>query len=290
MLTSLLENNRTEEVVIHILDNAIRKDAKETVRELVEGKYGQKLFFYTLDDSLLKEFPSTNSYVSLTAYCKLFIPTILPSSVHKVLYMDCDIIVVNSLHELEDYDLTDWAMGAVKDAHKNMELDCKRLGFDYDQFSYFNSGVMLLNLDYLRNTDFVQKSIDFVAKHTDDLKYHDQDVLNGVLHGRILPLPYRYNLHDCLYHDKRYIDEEQIPLVEKELQTDKRIIIHFSSRRKPWDNRCLHPLRQLYFSYLDRTIWKGERLNISFKDLMWRWNRIVSGWLHWVNGYRNCRE
>lgn len=288
MLTSLLENNQVEETVIHILDNGIDKGSKELIRDIVERKYHQKLFFYTLDNNLLQEFPSTNSYVSLTTYCKLFIPSILPLSVHQVLYMDCDIIVVNSLYDLWNYDLTDKAVAAVKDDHKGLDKDCERLGYDYYKDDYYNAGVVLLNLDYLRNYDYVQKAINYVAQNSRLLKYHDQDVLNGLLHGHILPLPYRYNLHDNLYHNKRYSHKEQIPIIEEELNPSKRVIIHFSSRRKPWDSRCLHPLRKLYFAYLDMTIWKGERPKLTIKDLKWRWNRILSGWLRWTNGYRNA--
>lgn len=287
MLTSLLENNQAEEIVIHILDNSIDKKSKELIRNIVEQKYEQKVFFYPLDKHLLKDFPPTNSYVSLTTYCKLFIPVLLPSTVHKVLYVDCDIIVVNSLHGLWDYDLTDKPAAAVKDAHKDLYKDCERLGYNYYKDDYYNAGVILLNLDYLRKYDYVQNSIDYVIQNAKSLKYHDQDVLNGLLHGQILPLPYRYNLHDNLYHTKRYSSKEQIPTIEKELKPDKRTIIHFSSKRKPWDSRCLHPLRKLYFTYLDMTIWKGERPELTLKDQKWRLNRIISGWLHWVNGYRN---
>lgn len=289
MLTSLLENNQTEETVIHILDNGIDKKSKEIIRSVVENKYERKVFFYPLDKHLLKDFPSTNSYVSLTTYCKLFIPVLLPPSVHKVLYLDCDIIVVNSLHGLWDYNLTDKPAAAIKDAHKDLYKDCERLGYNYYKDDYYNAGVILLNLDYLRKYDYVQKSIDFVIQNTNSLKYHDQDVLNGLLHGQILSLPYRYNLHDYLFHRKCYITPEKIPVIEKELHPDIRVIIHFSAKRKPWGSRCLHPHRKLYFFYLDMTKWKGERPILSFKDRIWRLNRIISGWFHWNNGYKNIQ-
>lgn len=287
MLTSLLENNQGEDIAVHILDNAINDEAKGVIRNIVEHKYGQKIFFYALNENILKKFPSTCSYVSLTTYYKLFIPHILPLSIHKALYVDCDIIVLNSLHSLWEYDLSDKAAAAVKDAHRGLDEDCKRLGYDYHKDDYYNAGVILMNLDYLRKYDFVDKSINYVIQNADILKYHDQDVLNGLLHGQILPLPHRYNLHDTLYHDKRYISKEQISIIEEEMQPEKRVIIHFSSRRKPWGSRCLHPLRKLYFLYLDMTTWKRERPILSFKDRIWRLNRTISGQLGWVNGYKD---
>lgn len=287
MLTSLLENNKSESIMVHILDNGLTKEGHKSLHDIVEGKYGQHIAFYTLSSEWLKDFPATNSYVSLTTYCKLFIAAILPETVGQVLYLDCDIIVSGSLHDLWHIDLTGKAMAAVRDAHRGIEKDCQRLGINYQTEGYYNAGVMLLNLEYWRKTDFLKTALDFISVQGPDLPYHDQDVLNGTLHGCILPLPLRYNLHDHLFHRKRYMNAEDIQLAEQEMRPGRRAIIHFSSKRKPWGTRCLHPLRKLYFHYQDMTEWKGMRPKCTFKDRCWRWNRQLSGCLHWVNGYKH---
>lgn len=289
MLTSLLENNKDERIRVHVLDNALTEECREALRGIVERKYGQELAFYPLASDWSASFPATCSYVSLTVYSKLFIASMLPAEVKKVLYLDCDIIVLKSLHELWHCDLSGKAMAAVRDAHRRLEDDCRRLGIDCQTEGYYNAGVMLFNLDYLRSMNFLEKSLDFVSKHASRLPYHDQDVLNGVLHGHILSLPLRYNLHDHLFHRKRYMSREEIRLADREMRPEHRVIIHFSSRRKPWSTRCLHPLRKSYFYYLDMTEWRGRRPRDTFKEWCWRWNRRISGWLHGVNGYRRVR-
>lgn len=289
MLTSLLENNRGTGVTVHIIGNELTNEGHDALRRIVEKKYGQQTVFYPLDGKLLDAFPETCSYVSLTAYVKLFIADILPTNIHKALYLDGDLVVVGPLKDLWDYSLDGKAMAAVKDAHRRIEDDCRRLGVDFQREGYFNSGVMLLNLDYWRKNNVLQKALDFLAVHADQLPYHDQDVLNGTLHGQILPLPLRYNLHDCLFHTHRYLQPEDEALVEQELSPEHRVVIHFSSRRKPWGTRCLHPLRKLYFDYQDRTEWSGMRPKDTFKERCWRFNRRLSGWLGWVNGYRRIR-
>ena len=278
MLTSVLENNKGEHIVVHVLDNALTDRGRESLRGIVERKYGQQICFYPLSSDWQGSFPSTCSYVSLTTYCKLFISAILPASVDKVLYLDCDIIVVGALRDLWNRDLSGKAMAAVKDAHRGLEEDCRRLGIDWQTEGYYNAGVMLLNLDYLRDTHFLEQALDFVASHASGLKYHDQDVVNGVLHGHILSLPPRYNLHDHLFRCRRALSDEEARLVDCEMQPACRVIVHFSSRRKPWGTRCLHPLRKLYFHYQDLTEWRGQRPRYMFKEWCWLWNRRVSAW------------
>ena len=288
MLTSVLENNKGERIVVHVLDNALTDGNRGALRRIVEQR-GQQICFHPLSSDWQAAFPATNSYVSLTAYARLFTADILPASVSKALYLDCDVIVTGSLHELWECDLTGKALAAVRDAHFGLTDDCQRLGIDSRTDSYYNDGIMLLNLDYLRAMNFREKVFSFVASYGDRLIYHDQDVVNGVLHGHILSLPPRYNLHDHLFRCRRALSDEEARLVDCEMQPACRVIVHFSSRRKPWGTRCLHPLRKLYFHYQDLTEWRGQRPRYTFKEWCWLWNRRVSGWLHWVNGYRRVR-
>lgn len=288
MLASVLENNREEHIVVHVLDNALTDRGRESLRHIVEQR-GQQICFHPLSSDWQSAFPATNSYVSLTAYGRLFTPDILPASVSKALYLDCDVIVTGSLRELWEWDLRGKALAAVRDAHFGLEDDCRRLSIDSRTEGYYNDGIMLLNLDYLRAMNFKEKMFSFVASYGGRLLYHDQDVVNGVLHGHILPLPPRYNLHDHLFRRKRALSDEEAHLADREMQPEHRVIIHFSSKRKPWGTRCLHPLRKLYFHYLDMTEWRGQRPQYTFSERCWWWNRRLSEWLHWVNGYRRVR-
>lgn len=285
MLTSLLENNKDEQVSVHVLGNRLDADSRQSLQKLMEERYGQQIHFYEIDFLLLDVFPETQSYVSLATYCKLFIPALLPSSISRVLYLDCDLIVVGALADLWKCDLAGKALAVVKDVHKGISEDCTRLGIDSARFNiYFNAGVMLLHLDFLRQSDFVGRALDFVKKHP-SLPYHDQDVLNALLYQDVLWLPYRYNLHDCLFHRKRYLSKEEESILSDEI-LKYRVVVHFSSRRKPWGTRSLHPWRNLYFTYLDKTPWRGERPTLTCKEWCWRLNRRLSGYMHWVNGYR----
>lgn len=285
MLTSLLENNKAENITVHVLGDNLEKKHKEVLRDIVETRYRQRIFFYIIDNKLVKGFPnSAHSYLSLVAYYRLFITSVLPATVHKVLYLDCNLIVTHSIKDLWNVDIVGRPLAAVKDAHKGMKEHCALLEVDCVRYGYFNTGVVLFNLDYLREYGLEHRAIRFIDEKRQYITFHDQDVLNGLFHKQALFLPYRYNLHDRLYRRKRYVDAETLPVVREELKHP--VIIHFSSGKKPWKSRCLHPCRYLYFHYLDMTVWQGERPDMPLKDRLWRWNRLLASFLHLANGYR----
>lgn len=72
---------------------------------------------------------------------------ILPEDVKKVLYLDCNIVVARSLRDLWNTDITDYAAGAVIDSGHFNEWRNKMVGISVAEH-YFNSGVLLVNVDY----------------------------------------------------------------------------------------------------------------------------------------------
>ena len=289
MLASLLENNREEEVTVYLIGNGLTDESCARLRRVVEQDHTARLVFVEMDHSLVQHFPnSKESYISLVAYYRLFLTSVLPESLGKVLYLDCDLIVNGSLRKLWQTDLTGRPLAAVPDAHKGMDEHCRALGLDCRKYPYFNSGVVLFNLDYLRGVDFTRRALEYVQAHRAEITFHDQDVLNGLFAGQVVYLPYRYNLHDRLYRRHRYVSPSVMPTGLDELAHP--VIVQFSSARTPWTPRCLHPCRSLYFRYLALTPWRDMRPVLSWRDRLWRCNRILSGHLCLANGYRRLKR
>lgn len=46
MLTSLLENNKDEQVSVHVLGNRLDADSRQSLQKLMEERYGQQIHFY----------------------------------------------------------------------------------------------------------------------------------------------------------------------------------------------------------------------------------------------------
>lgn len=239
-INSLFENNPLQKFHFYILALDISATNKETLQNWVASK-NQTISFIDVDYDTINDFPiQQHDYISLASYLRLFIPQLLPQSVSKALYIDGDIIFNGQITELFDIDISNYASAAVEDAPNNHP---SRLGYDSD-FSYFNAGFLLLNVEYLRKINFTEKAIEYIKKNHDKIVLHDQDVLNALLHGKILFLPIKWNMLDCYYTKPFKIADKY----EKELKRHQKeaITVHFSGPIKPWHYGCQHPLNKLY--------------------------------------------
>ena len=118
----------------------------------------------------------THSYISLSAYYRLKLPSILVE-LDKVLYLDCDVIVNTSLKDLYDTDITDYYAAGVKDIAMTSSGYVPKLE---NNNIYFNTGVLLLNLDKMRKDKIEIEFEDYTIKNIQSIKVGDQEILNKV--------------------------------------------------------------------------------------------------------------
>lgn len=121
---------------------------------------------------------------------RLLLPTLLPAY-DKVIYMDCDIIVRNNMAELfRSIDLGANYLAAVFEATLSFQEEyVLSLGCHLGQ--YFNSGVLIMNLDQMRKDSMVPLFLD--ASKESGLMFPDQDVLNRTCKGKTMGLAPFYN-------------------------------------------------------------------------------------------------
>ena len=261
-LESVMYNNKEEQIVFHIIAKNLNNDARRTISEEV-AKYHQQVHFYSYEIS--KSLPTFGSaHISTAAYLRLFTADILPIEIHKVLYLDCDLIVNGPIKDLWNIDITSYAVGAVEDMWSGKSCYYTRLEYP-QEYTYFNSGVLLINLDYWRKPNPSNYSMKYASEHAEQLIFNDQDILNALLYNKKLLIPFRWNIQDGHLRKKRRIRSQAIPKLLEELRHP--IIIHYTGHRKPWLYICLNPYKQLFFKYLDMTLWKGYRpaIPISWK-------------------------
>lgn len=261
-LVSVMYNNKDEEISFHIIASQLSNEAKNIIINEVR-KYNQNVFFYQYVPNItLPTFGS--SHISLAAYLRLFVADIVPENIHKIIYLDCDIIVNGSIKKLWNTNITEYAVAAIEDMWSGKPCYYSRLNYS-SKYTYFNSGVLLINLDIWRSKHIRQNCIEYALKHADALIFNDQDVLNALLHDKKLLIPFRWNIQDGFLRKKRRLRAQSIPELLTELKHP--IIIHYTGHRKPWLYFCQHPYQDLYFKYLDMTRWKGIRPTIP---LSWK--------------------
>lgn len=164
----------------------------------------------------------TRDYFSMTTYFRLFIASLYPQY-NKAIYLDSDIVVLRDIAELYNIDLGDNLVGAVPDdiIQKNkvfQEYVEKVVGVSSYR-NYFNAGVLVMNLEELRNYHFEEKFVYLLGT----VKYaiiQDQDYLNRICKGRVKLIDFGWNIMPSA--SAREIEEENINL------------IHYNYQYKPW--------------------------------------------------------
>lgn len=253
MLMSLSKNNLNYSFVIYILSLNVSNASKEKLQKLFKES-NLRIVFIDIEQSMLDTFPIRKTdYLSIACYLRLFLPVVLPKSVAKILYLDSDIIVKSCIADLLDLDISNYMAAACLDLD---QANSDRLCYS-SQLGYYNSGVFLFNISHIRAFDFMDSVLEFINNTSIELKYHDQDVLNYILKGKIKTLDHKWNMLECYY-----IDKSKINLFEdvKEGMEDTKII-HFSSSFKPWNFGCRHPRKQEYFNYLKMIPWGDPKLH-----------------------------
>lgn len=229
------------------------------------GNTNSSISFYSLDESCLKDCPiRPGEHVSLATYIRLFLPSILPQDIDKILYIDGDVICTDSIQDLWETSLENYAAAAVPDMRSNDIRILNRLSLPKDS-DYFNAGIMLINLKWWRENDIQNKTLHYIANNKDICQYHDQDALNVLIHGQIAELPIRYNLQEHFFEplENQFISRSHF----EELQTAlfNPSLIHYTGFRKPWHRECVNPLKSVWLFFYNKTEWRNTKLGFRHK-------------------------
>lgn len=285
-MQSLLENNQDFTVIrIYIIDNQISDLSKEKLCDIVRKFSNGAIFWISFEKWESKLQLNLTWSISISAYARLFVAEMIPDEIDRILYLDCDMIVCDSLQNLWNTDLLDCILGAVQDSIGDSTKNAVGL---LPEEPYFNSGMLLIDLAKWRNLDIGTKCVHFIAEKKGSVVHHDQGVLNGVLKNQWFRLPLCDNLMTIHFILNRrrvmdYFGERSEFYSENEIMDAKEhpVIMHYtpSFTSRPWCKDCKHPRRALYWENLDKTPWKGAKPEKSkdkwyAKLINWRYRNI----------------
>jgi len=180
-------------------------------------------------------------------YFRLLCGDYLPDTLHRVIYLDPDILVINPIKPLFDMPLAGHMLAAA--SHMGLTgitqtINHVRLG---TRQAYFNSGVMLMDLDKMRQRVRLQDIFDVIASRGRELILPDQDILNYLYGADILPIPeevWNYDTRDNIVHYAKSFGEVDMQWVMKNT-----VILHFCGRPKPWEKSIINRYAVLYQHY-----------------------------------------
>ena len=142
-------------------------------------------------------------HFSIVTYYRLFISSLFPQY-DKVIYLDCDLVVLGDISELYHTELGDNILGAcpeqfVQNTEEFRAYAAQALAVDPDK--YVNAGVLLMNLTEFRKNKIEEEFIRLISNYEFDLLDPDQAYLNYLCFGKRLE---QRTYAACLRRKKEY--------------------------------------------------------------------------------------
>jgi lipopolysaccharide biosynthesis glycosyltransferase len=228
-----LGRNNEYPIDIYIIHSDLSKENLNLLENIC-GSFNYKLNPIKIDANM---FNGTREmgHLKIQAYFRIAISNLINAK--TALYLDCDIYVKSSIREIFNINLEGYPLAAVKDPGFQ---PIEKLKMSPDS-AYFNSGVLLMNLDFWRENNLSNIVLKYAIENTNILSYADQCALNAVIDGNYFSLDLLYNFQT--------IHLELCP----ESTINKAKIIHFTNSYKPTHYLNKHPFKEEYMKEFRNT-------------------------------------
>lgn len=259
-ITSLLENNRGENIILYLAAIDLSADNIEKFRKL-EQKYDVKIVW--LETKKYMDIITTLNLGkwngSYATWLKLFVLEQIPQDVELLMYLDCDTIVFTSLEGLFYEDgIENFSISACIDSVGRHHV--RRLAIEH----YYNAGVLVFNLKRMRKLYQISDMRVYLQNNIERYLLNDQDLINDYFSSDINCLPMKYNvqgfhfLHNTDAYLAVYNNGEYYSMEEINKSIIHPIIIHFFRilGNYPWEKGNIHPCKEVYELYKAMSPWK----------------------------------
>ena len=243
--------NEKEHIYAYLLHSELDAQDISLLEKTVSG-YDMSIHPIYVDKNRFSARLPRNDQWSIEAYYRLMMLELLPDIVDRALYLDGDMIINKSLCDLYYSDFEEAMIIACDDKSGLNTPD--RYGSKHNEmfrqsyecgYRYFNSGVMLLNINKMRERYSFQTYLDAIESWNYQMEAPDQDILNWV-HWREVAYAdcMRYDLFARVAHNAGVTYQEAKEGVA---------IIHYAGT-KPWDNDNIHfDIERLWWDYAKMT-------------------------------------
>ena len=196
---------------------SIKAHTKSDVRFYIIGAEIDGCTCYKTPDIKILKYTRPVAHISIASVYRLFAPFILPCD--KVIYLDADLIVLDDIKKLWDYE-PEYIAG-VPDPMYRYQARKNRL-----KHLYINSGVMVMNLKNLRKLNYMER-IENTQTGGYNLSLLDQDIINIAFGDVIEHLPLEWNVYSKIY------PETTCDMIKAR---ENPSIIHWCGKEKPWNS------------------------------------------------------
>lgn len=268
-MLSLFENNKDcVELCVYVLSDRISNCNLSKLRE-IGRTYQRKVDIIDISEALnIFAQKGAGKYANesgggYAAYAKLLIPDLIPGE-QRIIYLDCDTLVLGSIADLTQVSLNEKPLGMAQDCIQNRY---KKFISLHQEKRYFNSGVIVFDTFKWKENRCMERMLWHLEHIRNDYPLPDQDLINVVLQDDIYCLSMKYNflsqyflyswrglmkvydLQDMyFYKDNEYVEAKSAS------------VLHFCGQTfiRPWYCNSRHPAKKKYDHYYNLSPWKDD--------------------------------
>ncbi len=237
---------------IYILHKDIKTENKKKLSKLSSPNFS--IHFLNIEKAIKDYLFCGAVHISSIAQSKILIPSFF-QLYHKVLYIDCDVVVNNNINILLNIDLHDNTIGAGKDFCSSQFMSTLQKNMPPLKNTYFNSGVMLINTNKFLKKNMQNNIYNLMKKHKSDMVV-DQYYFNLALYDSVLFIDNNWNFqwHPVIFNHDSFKEENK----EYLKNLDRIGILHFTSHKKPWNH---------YVPNFSNIFWKYAKLSPFYSEI-----------------------
>lgn len=243
MLYSLAQNTNSK-IRVFLLHTSLKDKEVRKIHKYIRAKCNATMEAIKVEKKIFEKYPLQKNF-SIEIYLRLIAQDILPQNLNKIMWLDSDIIVTGDVSEFYNTSFDNKFMLVCEDVGDREEsvIRERKSRLELPKLEkYFNSGVLLINLQKMRKEFDLDSMFCYMNNNLDKLYYPDQDVLNKLLFNEV-------KFMDCEQWNKQIFSYEHYDI--NELAADANII-HFVGEIKPWNFRYKTDNRLLYMKMLKK--------------------------------------
>ena len=241
-MQSIIEHTNSK-ICFHVLIDETVSPLNKNRLTQVAANGGHHIRFHLIDGGTFAHLQEQVSHFTIGTMFRIMLPELLPE-LSKIIYLDADILVNRDIRELWDINIDSYALAAVPDAGavRKRAFPLPVLRNEVPAEHYFNSGVLLMNLECIRKFGNMKEDVLAYLNKTKESYFPDQDAMNAIFSHNTLFLDETWNYFALLVCEKN----EKL----------KSVLYHYAGSR-PYLH-SLTEMDQLCFETVSRTPWGQE--------------------------------
>ena len=257
-MTSLFENNQDiDKITVYLLTYDLSRDYLDMFRRLAD-RYGREVINIEVRDrteQLWKNGIQKDRGTGVT-YIKMFCSDCVPADVEQLIYLDSDTVVLGSIKPMLSM------KGLLCMPRQGLSI---RTTSANGSDALFGCAVIVFDAARWREEQWTQKVLDRLHSTNAEYVVADEWLLSNVCKSEIskLPMEYAFAANNCAFSLEDYLDLnpcEEYTREEARRAYQNPVIVHMDRflGEKPWDAGTIHPNKELFETWKERSLWKDR--------------------------------